>query len=114
MRQHIGKHFIWKDITENGRLCGFCGGLGCSIDLAVSSGKGFFKALSDCKYNFAFSLKAASKISKTSPCTNRPIECSICKRVYWSYNMMCHYKISHPNIDYPILVTTEEQNNFLV
>lgn len=116
MRQHIGKHIIFKDIIENVRLCGFCGGLACSIDLTVSSGKGknkIFKASSDCKFAFAFSLKAASKISKNTPCTNRPIECSICKRVYWSYNIMCHYKISHPNLDPPILVTDEEKNKVL-
>lgn len=46
-----------------------------------------------------FSLKAAEKSTKTGPCTNRPITCSICKVVTWSYSIASHYKSKHP--DYP-------------
>ena len=85
-------------------LCGFCGAIGCNLDLVRTSGKGknsTFKASSDFSYCKAFSLKSASKMSKNSPCTNRPIECTICTRknkVNWSYDILIHYKTSHSNV----------------
>ncbi len=78
----------------NQYTCGFCGNIGCKIELQVTSGKGINKTLglkSDCKFYVKFSLKSAEKCTKNSPCTNRPVKCSICDQVYWSYNMKSHY-----------------------
>ena len=38
----------------------------------------------DCKYFYKFSLGPATKVSDVSPCTNRPVECDLCKLVFWS------------------------------
>ena len=46
-----------------------------------------------------FNLKSASKVTKRSPCTNRPILCKICEQCYWSYNIKNHYKDAHMLID---------------
>ena len=46
-----------------------------------------------------FSLKSKKKRTKTGPCTNRPVPCSVCKVITWSYSLPSHYKCQHP--DYP-------------
>ena len=52
---------------------------------------------SNCDYKVKFSLKSAEKFTKSSPCTNRPVICSLCKTktVNWSYNMYLHMKEKH-------------------
>jgi len=43
MRQHIGQHLINNQIDDDSKTCGFCGKIGCSIALEVTSGrKNFF------------------------------------------------------------------------
>lgn len=99
MRQHIGKHILGKEILQTVNTCGFCGLSGCKIELKPTSGFGNYQTLgphSDCQYFVHFSLKPASKVSKRSPCTNRPVICSHCKQCYWSYNLSLHYETSHP------------------
>jgi hypothetical protein len=115
MRHHIGKHILNKDIEIDVHLCGFCGKIGCSIGLDTTSGRGSYKTLgpsSDCKYFYQFSLGAAMKSSKYSPCTNRPVECSICLSkkknfICWSYNLVVHYKDQHPSTEPPSIDNDE-------
>ena len=40
LRQHIASHIILKEIDSHSHLCGYCGLIGCSLDLVVTSGKG--------------------------------------------------------------------------
>jgi len=105
MRQHIGQHLINNQIDDDSKTCGFCGKIGCSIALEVTSGRGANKTFGpvsrDCKYHYCFSLKSAEKVSAFNPCTNRPIKCELCSLVVWSYNMRSHYTLNHPNNDYP-------------
>lgn len=85
MRQHIGKHILSQDLTHCVNMCGFCGMSGCKIDLKATSGYGNYQTMgadSDCQYFYNFSLKAASKATKRSPCSNRPIMCLICNHCY--------------------------------
>ncbi|CAF1140578.1 unnamed protein product, partial [Brachionus calyciflorus] len=111
MRIHVGQHILKNDSVGE-HICGYCGKLGCIIRLKKSSGRGkstVFGPDSDCKFFVKFSLKAASKVSKNYPCTNRPIECIICKAVYWSYNIAIHYKEKHPHIAPPLSICDEEK-----
>ena len=78
MRTHVGKHILKEQL---GDVCGFCGMVGCSIDLIKGSGRGSSvtsTAGSNCSYKCKFSLKAAEKPTKSGPCTNRPIRCDMC------------------------------------
>ena len=105
MRQHIGKHILNKDIPPNENTCGYCGMTGCRIELVKTSGKGIhatYGPASNCKYFKSFSLKAVEKSTKNSPCTNHPLECVICKTVYWSYNLNTHYSLHHPHLSHEI------------
>ena len=61
MRKHVGQHIL-ADGLEN--ACGFCGLVGCIIDLITGSGRGKTATLtagSNCPYKTKFSLKAAKK-----------------------------------------------------
>jgi hypothetical protein len=102
MRQHIGQHILNNEISVNKNLCGCCGKTGCKVILEKGSTKNIVKfKSSDCKYFININLKSAAKSTKYSPCTNRPIKCTICDGVYWSYNMHLHFSEDHPNINFP-------------
>ena len=112
MRKHIGFHIL-NDSLEY--VYGFCGMSGCSIDIIHGSGRGKTACKiisSNCEYKDKFSLKAAEKSSKSSPCTNRPLNCRLCKVVKWSYSMLGHMRKEHS--DYPAdecAIPQEEENN---
>ena len=110
MRRHVGKHIL-EDGLEN--VCGFCGTQGCSLELVKSSGLGTSATLSsksNCTHFSKFSLKAAEKSTKSSPCTNRPISCTVCHVVVWSYSLSGHYKQVHQEVVPPVMVPDEEKN----
>ena len=101
IRQHVGKHILKKETQLNQRVCGFCGLVGCSIDLKVTSGYGKNKtegADSNCMYFVKFSYQHAINSSERSPCTNRPVVCMQCKQCIWSYNILIHYNEVHPGV----------------
>ena len=88
-------------------------------DITISRGSGRGKTASEvpqstCIYFEKFSLKSASKVTKTSPCTNRPVECPTCKRIFWSYNMYSHYKENHPDYGKDNCLISEEERNLLL
>ena len=58
LRQHVASHIILKEIRGHSHLRGYCGLIGCFLDLVITSGKGKNKTFgpkSDCKYFRAFS-----------------------------------------------------------
>ena len=56
----------------------------------------------DCPYFYKFGLGSAGKSSKYSPCTNRPVACTLCNgSAIWSYNMKYHYETVHKNSTLP-------------
>jgi hypothetical protein len=109
MRNHIGWHFVNNyKITKDTHLCGYCGNIGCKLELRKTSGFGknsTYGPWSDCSYFYGFSLKSAEKASTTNPCTNRPVACSICSEVYWSYNLTNHHAEKHSNVLVPEMIT---------
>ena len=111
MRKHVGIHIIKGDL---GLVCAFCGIEGCSVEL-VKSGRGKTATLipgSNCEYFSKFSIKSSEKSTKSGPCTNRPVSCSVCKTVQWSYNLSAHFRIKHR--DYPIPTNiSEEERKFM-
>ena len=112
MRLHIGIHMILKSVRRNTTTCGFCGLMGCSISFEKNvPGKNAPKCpSSDCAFANKFSLKAAEKCSNNSPCTNRPVECRVCKLVVWSYNIQSHYERYHAGHEIPSMISEVEIN----
>ena len=78
MRVHVGKHILENQTDKSPNLCGYCGKVGCSIDLIQSSTTKHQKPKSNCTFFYKFSIRSAKKISDRSPCTNRPIFCQTC------------------------------------
>jgi hypothetical protein len=114
MRDHVARHILSNELEENHTRCGFCGlNDSCNISIVITSGKGKntkYGPSSNCTYFRKFNLKSSAKPTKSSPSTNRPIECHICKKVFWSYNMRSHFKQIHPNIESPELLTDMERD----
>ncbi len=100
-------------VSEDEHRCGYCGCIGCHIDLVRTSGDGANKVLgpvSDCEYFVKLSLKWMKESTKNRPSSNHPTKCPLCNRVYWSYNMVCHYKTKHSEHDFsPFLIKPEEK-----
>lgn len=112
MRDHVAKHIIVKDLEENANRCGFCGLIGCNIDIKITSGKGknaTYGPASSCDYYRKFNLKSSTRPTKSSPSTNRPIECHICKKIFWSYNIKSHFGLMHQEEIAPHLITDLER-----
>ncbi|KDQ06436.1 hypothetical protein BOTBODRAFT_91080, partial [Botryobasidium botryosum FD-172 SS1] len=60
--------------------CGFCGRAGahCEVFLTRSSTGARTVKSPSCPFAYNFRYKAAAKFTKASPCTNVPIDCSLC------------------------------------
>ena len=64
---------------------------------------------SNCTYASKFSLKPGEKSTSSTPCTNRPIVCTICNTVVWSYMMTSHYSQVNDGVKCPLSMTVEER-----
>ena len=101
LRVHVAKHIIKNETSKSPNLCGFCGTVGCSIDLKQSSTKNHLKPKSNCSFYYKFNIRSVKKISSRSPSTNHPVFCRSCKddQCFWSYNLKLHYIEKHPLIE---------------
>jgi hypothetical protein len=111
MRNHVGAHIlpscrgIKLDLKQSVGIeaCGFCGLDGCQIQLTVVSKKGKATIASSCKYHHSTMLyKAASKSTRTTPCSNVPIHCLLCPlsasgqlHTIWKYNALYQLITEH-------------------
>jgi len=90
---HIGIHIVKNDVSSC--VCGFCGRIShCSIALQRTVQK-TIKVISNCPFFFDLQYGRARKISKSSPCTNVPVECPICYLVVWKYGWKQHQDSEH-------------------
>ena len=88
----IGSHILIDNLEDVFR---FCDNSGCPIGIAQGLGRcktTFKRTSSDCEYRVKLSLKGAEKSTKTSPCTNRHVICSLSNVNVSSYNMLRHMK----------------------
>jgi hypothetical protein len=82
--------------------CGFCGLDGCLTQLLEKKGGGF-TITSNCPYHYVqMQYRVAVQFSKSSPCTNVPIQCPICPtlvskapQTIWKYNALFHLTSEH-------------------
>ncbi|CAE7062743.1 unnamed protein product [Rhizoctonia solani] len=109
MRTHIGRHLL--SLMANSTLgsnfmasmpCGFCGRSGiqeCHIRVERKpNSTRSLHVVSDCRYKAEFPYAITSRLSKTNPCSNRPVPCPRCpaeSTFIWSYNMRAHALHAH-------------------
>ena len=109
MRSHIGKHLLLQEIPQTADTCGFCGLNGCNMSVVSGTGNFIGPVSIDCKYFCKFNFATASKTSQQSPCSNRPMTCSICLDTFvWSYNMNTHYAAFHAGVKTSNLISQTE------
>ena len=108
MRLHVARHILMMQNGPTPQTCGFCGQKGCLISTEVNKSK-TVKVLSSCQYFYPFSMKSAAKMSANCPTTNRPENCSVCNNIFWTYNMEIHYKLAHPTVSCPFLISDDER-----
>ncbi|TFK16715.1 hypothetical protein FA15DRAFT_553474, partial [Coprinopsis marcescibilis] len=85
-QNHMGRHILHalKLVPQDGECpgevsleypCGFCGqsSINGACFVSIKSGK----VLSRCKYEYSLQISATSRVSKSKPCTNVPMKCSI-------------------------------------
>ncbi len=117
MRLHVGAHVVRGE--TKGQVCGFCGVMCNSpVSIVFSSGSGVsrtYKAFSGCKYFSDFSMKSSTNFLKGNPCTNRPVNCEACANdsVFWSFNLLEHYKDRHSFLECPIKMCESEKSIML-
>ena len=88
--------------------------LDCDISL-VNSGSTengtLHPTYSQCNYYYKFSYnKTKQTILKSNHCTNKPVSCNQCKGIFWSYNLLEHYKLTFQVINCQQMVSEEEKN----
>ena len=102
--KHVGSHILhFLCDVEDPKKCelqsigenpyGFCGQDGCFTQLKAKKKHGGLSIVSNCPYHYAgMNYKAAAQFSKSSPCTNIPVHCSLCPFAIsgdpqtWKYN----------------------------
>ena len=68
MRNHVGFHIIHKAVFNDSHRCGYCGNVGCIIQLVTTSGFGKSATQcpkSDCPYFTDISNRADNKLVKS-------------------------------------------------
>ncbi|KAL0571323.1 hypothetical protein V5O48_010645 [Marasmius crinis-equi] len=106
-QKHAAKHVLLskrgvEDPTAKHKVssnpCGFCGGLSSAEKCRVELRKK--KTVSSCPQAYNFQYHAASTFKLSSPCTNVPIPCPLCKNTtqdHWKYNILNHLERCHPS-----------------
>ncbi|KAF8869198.1 hypothetical protein CPB84DRAFT_1694674 [Gymnopilus junonius] len=116
IRDHVAAHIL---TAEYGYLqfglttpvgednpCGYCGRSN-TCDISIGRKRGVDSPKSHCLNYCKFSLKAAAFTTDSSPSTNHPIACQLCKKkdgrsqdvksIVWSYNLPQNIQKEHPN-----------------
>ena len=68
MRNHIGFHILHGDCGQHPHRCGYCGEVGCTIGLEITSGYGnktVYGPKSDCSYYTDISKRVENKFVKS-------------------------------------------------
>ena len=99
--RHMAMHLLHdKRLKDADNPCGFClrPGTTCAIYLKTTTRNGkrtshIDMARSRCPNLRTLSITPAATFSSNSPCTNHPLECSLCDKgspAVWKYNLRSH------------------------
>ncbi|KAJ6526383.1 hypothetical protein B0H19DRAFT_970619 [Mycena capillaripes] len=114
MRNHVGQHILFSlrdkhdhkvplETVIGAEPCGWCGLEGqCHTQLTYKK-KSMVQITSNCSYHYAKMMyKSAATFSPAAPCTNVPLQCSLCpvsksgnQKTIWKYNAFFHLLAEH-------------------
>lgn len=109
--EHMSGHLLYDNYFTNmlrENPCSLCLSTGgkCGIRLRKTRGRDGAWVIdmdaSHCKNLCRISLGHAGKASKSSPCTNIPLNCPLCPNpsdAIWQYSFFAHLRYVHPNAD---------------
>ena len=98
--EHMGAHIL-HDITLNAseERCGLCLRPAPMCQIYLMKGRhSVDRSKSRCPNLVRFNYKNASESSKRSPCSNVPVDCTICppgSPAVWTYSLHSHYRERH-------------------
>lgn len=103
--EHMGAHIL-HDATLNGseERCGLClrPAPMCQVYLTKGRGTGGKRSVdrskSSCPNLVRFNYKNAAQSSERSPCSNVPVDCTLCPAsspAVWTYSLHSHYRERH-------------------
>ncbi|KAF8169579.1 hypothetical protein K438DRAFT_1456778, partial [Mycena galopus ATCC 62051] len=102
--EHMAGHALFDPSLTNQQPCGLCMQPWpiCTLFFTKSRGTKSARQIdwerSKCSNPVAFNMKTASTFSDASPCTNFPVQCSLCSAdsgLVWTYNLAMHYRKRH-------------------
>ncbi|KAH9032479.1 hypothetical protein EDB85DRAFT_2145593 [Lactarius pseudohatsudake] len=107
---HIASHILHDpSVDKSQEPCGLClrPANMCTIYLTRRSGRGYqwmvkYRGIVPCPNAIKFSYSAAMVSSKSSPCSNVPLQCPYCpdgSPAVWRYNMQLHFRHRHQGVD---------------
>ena len=95
MRTHIGRHVLLRECARD--VCGYCGGHDCTTQLLRNTqGRLVSVIVTNCPLeptNVRYGAMARG--SARNPCTNRPMQCVLCRDTVWLYGMAHHFDSKH-------------------
>ena len=95
MRTHIGRHVLLGECARD--VCGYCGGHDCTTQLLRNTqGRLVSVIVTNCPLeptNVRYGAMARG--SARNPCTNRPMQCVLCRDTVWLYGMAHHFDSKH-------------------
>ncbi|KAJ7882078.1 hypothetical protein B0H14DRAFT_2340142, partial [Mycena olivaceomarginata] len=114
MRNHVGQHILFSlrdkhdhkvplETVIGAEPCGWCGlERQCHTQLTYNK-KGTVQITSNCSYHYAKMMyKSAATFSPATPCTNVPLQCSLCpisksgnQKTIWKCNSFFHLLAEH-------------------
>ena len=105
---HVGAHVLHDPKVDRcSNPCGFCLCPSPTCQIFLKKGKGAKASLkintilsNGCPNMVEFSYSVAEKSSKSSPCSNVPVQCPLCSKsdpAIWRYNMYQHIIAAHPS-----------------
>ncbi|KAI0317084.1 hypothetical protein OF83DRAFT_1059247, partial [Amylostereum chailletii] len=109
--QHVGSHILHNHtVDRTTEPCGLCLNTFSVCQIYLSKNKGHDGNLkvdwskSTCTNITKFSYSVAAKSSRSSPCSNVPLSCSLCppgSPAIWCYNFRQHLMHVHPHAALP-------------
>jgi hypothetical protein len=118
--EHMGAHILYDtSLNPSEERCGLCLRPAPMCQLYLTKGRGTAgkrsvdRSKSKCPNLVRFNYKNAAQSSERSPCSNVPVDCTLCPAgspAVWTYSLHSHYRERHrlSPVHFPVRVETSQ------